>query len=109
MSAEHRRPMIPMELLISQGFPVYDELAEASCGDAGVKLCSFVNPRQRCRNAVAGQAGNSVNVAIMGASAAWIAGCVHRDVDALAPQLFELKPRQIGRFASAIFGTAGAS
>ena len=106
MSAEHRRPMIPEELLISQGFPVYEELAAAACGErGGAKLCSFQNHRLRCRSAVVGQAGNSVNVAIMGASAAWIAGCVHRpwhhkflncslvQSDALLPRCFLSRPK----------------
>ncbi len=104
LSAEHRRPMIPEELRISQRFPVYEELAAAACGErGGAKLCSFQNHWLRCRSAVVGQAGNSVNVAIMGASAAWIAGCVHRDADTLAPQVFELQSRAVGCFAAAVF------
>ena len=98
-SAEHRRQIIPLELLISQGFPVYAELVAASCGilndgtgtDMFPSLCSFnLSRSSRKRSAVGGQGGNTVNVALMGVSATWAFGCVERQKKIFFPSFCEL-------------------
>ncbi len=52
----------PLELLALQGHPVYESLQHAAFG----ATCSFNMPRDRSRNAMGGQAGNSFNLNMIG-------------------------------------------
>ena len=62
-----------MELLASQGFPVFPELLDAAIGQQ-TAVCSFNLTREsrlfppRHRTATSGQAGNTMNVNMIGAS-----------------------------------------
>ena len=78
-SASHALPsqprwLVARELLCSQGFPVFESLCQVACGKQGVPLCSFNVDRERLGLSprkwvpMAGQAGNSMNVNMIGAS-----------------------------------------
>ena len=52
----------PLELIALQGYPVYESLQHAAFG----ATCSFNTPRDRSRNAMGGQSGNSFNLNMIG-------------------------------------------
>ena len=81
MSAEHKRWLCAKELLVSQAIPAYGFLAAASCGTVR-NWCSFNVDRKRSRTAMAGQAGNTMNVNMIGAGLLYILGFAIR-VDSL--------------------------
>ena len=69
-SGEHSRWLVPKELLMSQGFPVTEDLLLASTR-CSTPVCSFNLPRgdsmpPRARTATAGQAGDTMNVNVIG-------------------------------------------
>ena len=90
-SSPHQRSLHWSELLISQGFPVLPGLAYPSNPQAGASCCSFAIARQksqpRRRSAVAGQAGNSMNLNVVGVMLLYALMWVRRADQALEEEL----------------------
>ena len=91
MSQPHGRWLFPSELLASQGFPTTPALLKAALGGRTNSVCSFNEEREdhempltrqaipgRKRSAVCGQAGNAMNVNMIGAAVMWLLGFVTR-------------------------------
>ena len=70
------RALTPQEVLIAQGFPLNEELSKIATGCQ--PCCSFELQRERSRNEMMMQAGNSININMIGAAQLFLLGFVRR-------------------------------
>jgi hypothetical protein len=100
MAPEYQRAMTPQEMLVSQAFPIYPWQISTACG-MPVALCSAVcsfnldrasrSLPPRKRTSVAGMAGNTMNVNVIGAASIWALAYVGRRDLVFAPPLSTLR------------------